>query len=150
MAKRLSTGVHLLNRSCMTPNLLAAKLPLPDEKCSTPFSTSLATGAHGEICLAISRLTARFPTIITRGGASGLWQTINDVRLPQLRLAEGRQAQPNAGSLDSQSVTTTEIASERGCDVGKQVKGRKRQAQQQQKLRQQPCSILKAHSALAA
>src|SRR6266581_4832314 len=38
---------------------------------------------------------------------SGLWQRINDALRTQLRTAEGRNAQPSAASLDSQSVKTT-------------------------------------------
>jgi putative transposase len=55
----------------------------------------------------------------------GLWQTINDALRTQLRVAEGRHAEPSVASLDSQSAKTREMASERGYDAGKKVKGRK-------------------------
>jgi transposase len=56
----------------------------------------------------------------------GVWDQVHDTLRDRVRAAEGRDPQPSAAVLDSQSAKSAEGGEAIGYDAGKRVRGRKR------------------------
>lgn len=57
---------------------------------------------------------------------NGKWKVIYGIVSAEYREKEGRYKHATAGAIDSQSVKTTSVPSNRGFDAGKKINGRKR------------------------
>lgn len=84
-----------------------------------PFCISSKRAVNGGICQRIFRSGNWFIIIIGAFETTGVIEIIHDQLREQVRVKKGKQVSPSLGLVDSQSVKTASVTTEKGVDGNK-------------------------------